>query len=168
MQALLEQTAKDLGPPGKDPQFGSGLVDAGKAVAQLTVTESVPLAPSFDVQELAVLGTALLSWARHTFDRYEALILARVQAGAVELNRDGILVVGIDGEGGRAEQAHERRQILRIDLEAVALKADVLGRDVTECDLILFQGETPLKLATRWRARALRLRSSPGGEPNDP
>ncbi len=35
VQALLEQTAKDLGPPGKDPQFGSGLVDACKAVAQL-------------------------------------------------------------------------------------------------------------------------------------
>ena len=35
LQALLEHTAKDLGPPGKDPQFGSGLVDACQAVAQL-------------------------------------------------------------------------------------------------------------------------------------
>lgn len=36
VQALLEHTAKDLGPPGKDPQFGSGLVDACQAIAQLT------------------------------------------------------------------------------------------------------------------------------------
>ncbi len=35
VQALLEQTAKDLGPAGKDSQFGSGLVDACRAVAQL-------------------------------------------------------------------------------------------------------------------------------------
>jgi subtilisin family serine protease len=35
LQSLLERTAKDLGPPGKDPQFGNGLVDACQAVAQL-------------------------------------------------------------------------------------------------------------------------------------
>jgi subtilisin family serine protease len=35
LQALLEHTAKDLGPPGKDSQFGSGLVDACHAIAQL-------------------------------------------------------------------------------------------------------------------------------------
>src|SRR5215469_1087544 len=31
LRSLLERTAKDLGPPGKDPQFGSGLVDACRA-----------------------------------------------------------------------------------------------------------------------------------------
>jgi subtilisin family serine protease len=36
IQALMERTAKDLGPPGKDAQFGSGLIDACKAIAQLT------------------------------------------------------------------------------------------------------------------------------------
>jgi subtilisin family serine protease len=36
IQALMERTAKDLGPPGKDTQFGSGLIDACKAIAQLT------------------------------------------------------------------------------------------------------------------------------------
>ena len=35
LQSLLEHTAKDLGPAGKDPQFGSGLVDACRAIAQL-------------------------------------------------------------------------------------------------------------------------------------
>jgi hypothetical protein len=35
LRDLLEHTAKDLGSPGKDPQFGSGLVDACKAVSQL-------------------------------------------------------------------------------------------------------------------------------------
>jgi len=35
LRSLLERTAKDLGPPGKDPQFGSGLVDACVAIAQL-------------------------------------------------------------------------------------------------------------------------------------
>jgi len=35
LQSLLEHTAKDLGPPGKDPQFGSGLLDACRAVAEL-------------------------------------------------------------------------------------------------------------------------------------
>ncbi len=35
LQTLLERTAKDLGSPGKDSQFGSGLVDACRAIAQL-------------------------------------------------------------------------------------------------------------------------------------
>jgi subtilisin family serine protease len=35
LQALLEQSAKDLGPAGKDPQFGSGLVDGCRAMLQL-------------------------------------------------------------------------------------------------------------------------------------
>lgn len=35
LQALLERTAQDLGPPGKDRQFGYGLVDACRAVAEL-------------------------------------------------------------------------------------------------------------------------------------
>ena len=35
LQSLLERTAKDLGPPGKDPQFGSGLIDACRAATQL-------------------------------------------------------------------------------------------------------------------------------------
>jgi subtilisin family serine protease len=34
-QELLEHTAKDLGSPGKDPQFGSGLLDACRAAAEL-------------------------------------------------------------------------------------------------------------------------------------
>jgi len=35
LQSLLERTALDLGPAGKDPQFGSGLVSACRAVAEL-------------------------------------------------------------------------------------------------------------------------------------
>jgi subtilisin family serine protease len=35
VQALLERTAKDLGPRGKDPQFGHGRVDACRAIAEL-------------------------------------------------------------------------------------------------------------------------------------
>ena len=35
LQSLLERTAQDLGPKGKDPQFGSGLVNACRAVAEL-------------------------------------------------------------------------------------------------------------------------------------
>src|SRR5262249_55174794 len=31
LRSLLERTAKDLGPPGRDPQFGSGLVDVCRA-----------------------------------------------------------------------------------------------------------------------------------------
>jgi subtilisin family serine protease len=34
MQALLQSTARHLGPPGKGPQFGSGLIDACQALAQ--------------------------------------------------------------------------------------------------------------------------------------
>lgn len=36
VQPLLERTAKDLGRLGKDPQFGSGLVDACRAVSELS------------------------------------------------------------------------------------------------------------------------------------
>ena len=35
LKSVLEHSAKDLGPPGKDPQFGNGLVDACAAVVQL-------------------------------------------------------------------------------------------------------------------------------------
>ena len=35
LQSLLERTAQDLGPAGKDPQFGNGLVNACRAVAEL-------------------------------------------------------------------------------------------------------------------------------------
>ena len=35
LRSLLESTATDLGSPGKDPQFGSGLLNACQAVAQL-------------------------------------------------------------------------------------------------------------------------------------
>jgi subtilisin family serine protease len=36
MQSLLQTTARHLGPPGKSPQFGSGLIDACQAIAQLS------------------------------------------------------------------------------------------------------------------------------------
>jgi hypothetical protein len=36
LQPLLEQSAKDLGVPGKDPRFGSGLIDGCRAMLQLT------------------------------------------------------------------------------------------------------------------------------------
>ena len=32
MRKILEATAKDLGPRGKDPEFGAGLVDAYQAI----------------------------------------------------------------------------------------------------------------------------------------
>jgi hypothetical protein len=32
VRKILEQTAKDLGPAGKDPEFGAGLVDAYQAI----------------------------------------------------------------------------------------------------------------------------------------
>lgn len=35
VQSLLQRTAKHLGPPGKSPQFGSGLIDACQALAEL-------------------------------------------------------------------------------------------------------------------------------------
>ncbi|HEY6968840.1 MAG TPA: S8 family serine peptidase [Candidatus Angelobacter sp.] len=35
LKSVLEHSARDLGPPGKDPQFGNGLVDACRAVAQV-------------------------------------------------------------------------------------------------------------------------------------
>ena len=35
LQSLLQNTAKHLGTPGKDPQFGSGLIDACRAATQL-------------------------------------------------------------------------------------------------------------------------------------
>jgi len=35
LQTVLERTAQDLGPPGKDPLFGNGLVNACRAVAEL-------------------------------------------------------------------------------------------------------------------------------------
>ena len=32
LRKILEQTAKDLGPVGRDPEFGAGLVDAYQAI----------------------------------------------------------------------------------------------------------------------------------------
>jgi subtilisin family serine protease len=36
VRQLLEETARDLGPPGRDEQFGSGAVDVCRAVSKLT------------------------------------------------------------------------------------------------------------------------------------
>jgi serine protease len=33
VERRLEATARDLGPPGRDPVYGAGLVDAGAATA---------------------------------------------------------------------------------------------------------------------------------------
>jgi subtilisin family serine protease len=40
IQSILEHTAKDLGSPGKDPQFGNGLVDACRAVVEVGASVS--------------------------------------------------------------------------------------------------------------------------------
>ena len=42
MQAVLEKAAQDLGAPGKDEEFGSGLVDACRAIAQVDPTSPCP------------------------------------------------------------------------------------------------------------------------------
>jgi hypothetical protein len=36
IKALLEASARDLGVKGRDPQFGSGCVDARQALSRLT------------------------------------------------------------------------------------------------------------------------------------
>ena len=40
VRKILEQTAKDLGPAGKDPQFGAGLVDAYQAIMAVQANAS--------------------------------------------------------------------------------------------------------------------------------
>ena len=46
LQRILMRTARDLGPKGRDAEFGAGLADAFAAVsAQGPVTASAPLPP---------------------------------------------------------------------------------------------------------------------------
>jgi len=44
VRALLMQTARDLGPPGRDDQFGAGEADAYAAVSAASATPAVPVA----------------------------------------------------------------------------------------------------------------------------
>jgi hypothetical protein len=41
LRRLLQETARDLGPPGRDDQFGHGAHDLCRAIAKLTGDESV-------------------------------------------------------------------------------------------------------------------------------
>ncbi|HYK41545.1 MAG TPA: S8 family serine peptidase [Thermoanaerobaculia bacterium] len=41
VRRLLQETARDLGPPGRDDQFGSGAIDLCRAIAKLTGDDSV-------------------------------------------------------------------------------------------------------------------------------
>ena len=45
LRQILESTAKDLGPAGKDPEFGAGLVDAYGAIMALPVSATASAAP---------------------------------------------------------------------------------------------------------------------------
>jgi hypothetical protein len=42
----LQSTAKDLGPIGKDPEFGAGLVDAYKAIMAVQASATAEATPT--------------------------------------------------------------------------------------------------------------------------
>src|SRR6202030_456776 len=48
VRAILMKTARDLGPPGRDDQFGAGEEDAFAAVSAVSVTPAVPVAEGSD------------------------------------------------------------------------------------------------------------------------
>jgi subtilisin family serine protease len=44
VRRILESSARDIGPPGRDPQFGAGLVDAFQAIIALQANASAKAA----------------------------------------------------------------------------------------------------------------------------
>ena len=48
VRAILMKTARDLGPPGRDDQFGAGEADALAAVSAASATQAVPVAEVSD------------------------------------------------------------------------------------------------------------------------
>jgi subtilisin family serine protease len=48
VRAVLMKTARDLGPPGRDDQFGAGEADAYAAVSAASITPAVPVAEVSD------------------------------------------------------------------------------------------------------------------------
>jgi subtilisin family serine protease len=48
VRAILMKTARDLGPPGRDDQFGAGEADAYAAVSAVSATPAVPVAEVSD------------------------------------------------------------------------------------------------------------------------
>jgi hypothetical protein len=43
---ILQSTAKDLGPVGKDPEFGAGLVDAYRAIMAVQANATAEATPT--------------------------------------------------------------------------------------------------------------------------
>jgi subtilisin family serine protease len=62
IRLIGEETAKDLGTPGKDQKFGSGLIDAYKAVAR--VLENAELANSYQAYETSLQAELALIGAQ--------------------------------------------------------------------------------------------------------
>jgi hypothetical protein len=48
VRAILMKTARDLGPPGRDDQFGAGEADAFAAVSAVSTAPAVPVAEVSD------------------------------------------------------------------------------------------------------------------------
>ena len=46
MRNILQSTAKDLGPIGKDPEYGAGLVDAYQAIMAVQANATAEAAPT--------------------------------------------------------------------------------------------------------------------------
>ena len=46
MRGILESTAKDIGPIGKDPEFGAGLVDAYQAIMAVQANATAAATPT--------------------------------------------------------------------------------------------------------------------------
>lgn len=69
VRRLLQATAEDLGPAGRDPQYGFGLVDAEAAVAAVQGPPP-PVAPVFlpptDLQASLANRTVTLTWTDHS------------------------------------------------------------------------------------------------------
>jgi subtilisin family serine protease/flagellar hook assembly protein FlgD len=137
---LLARTARDLGPPGRDEDYGYGIVDAGAAVrasAELasgsaTVEPAValrdpaglPVATAFNFTA-AVPVTAAVRVEREDGTPVRELFAGPIDAGPASFSWDGLEAEAPDGPDGVGPAAPDGWYRFRADLEGPA------GRTVT-------------------------------------
>ncbi|HOI92719.1 MAG TPA: S8 family serine peptidase [Candidatus Rifleibacterium sp.] len=101
VRLFAEETAKDLGAPGKDGKFGSGLVDAYKVVEKILANSN--LARAFDAYESAIKAERALIGVQAVSPLAEPLARSIVErACSLDEGQFRSLVITVAQNGGEA------------------------------------------------------------------
>ena len=134
--AVLTATARDVGPPGRDPEYGYGVLDVGAAIlASANLAEELSSTPEILVRDQAgATGAATLSFsatvpvaARISVEREDGALVRELFAGALPPGPVSYDWDGLDGGGAPAPDGWYR---FRIGLDGPAGRTQELVRPV--------------------------------------